>query len=392
MNASEKAFQSASEPVRPRIARPGRYSGMAGGRVEAGGPVPPVCPYRPRSRRKLVPGSCLVPILILAGCDRPPELVAVAQSWPVMGTQASVTAVARNRAIATASIDAAHARLDDVNRRMSDYRGDSEIGRLNSTAAGRALAVSPETFHVLRQAMAVSEACGGAFDVTCRPIVQLWKEAGRQDSLPDRDAIARTLARVGWEKVKLDSTTRSVTLTVDGMQIDVGAIAKGYGLDLAAEAMRKSGAMSCLIEVGGDVLAVGTSETGKPWRIGIQHPFQEGVFGYLSLTDRAVATSGDRLRFIVIDGKRYSHIVDPRTGRPAEQSPSVTVIAPTGLTADAWATAFSVLSVDEGRRLATTLQDVEALWIGGSPDDIRIAKTPGFDRYLPTALPATTKR
>jgi thiamine biosynthesis lipoprotein len=302
-----------------------------------------------------------------------------------MGTVASVTAVAKDPTTTAAAVRAGYARLDDVNRLMSDYRDDSEIGRLNRAPAGQALMVSPETFHVIEKALAVSEASGGAFDVTCRPIVQLWKEAGNRGSVPDRGAIDEALARVGWRKVKLDPATHSLALAGNGTQIDLGAIAKGYALDLAAEAMRKAGATACLVRAGGDVLAMGTSETGKPWRIGIQHPFQEGLFGYLGLTDRAVATSGKQLRFVIIDGKRYSHIVDPRTGRPAEQAPSVTVIGPDGLTADAWATAFSVLTVSEGQALAARLKDIEVLWIWGSTDDIHTVRTPGFDRYLSAA-------
>ncbi len=309
-----------------------------------------------------------------------------------MGTEAYLTAVADGSTIATAAIEAGYARLEDVNRLMSDYREDSEIGRLNRTPAGRPLSLSPETFHVLTVSLAFSEASGGAFDVTCRPLVQLWREAGKRGTLPDAHAATQALASVGWRKLKLDAATRSVTLTVEGMQIDVGAIAKGYALDLAAEAMRKAGATSCMVEVGGDVMAVGNSDTGRPWRIGIQHPFQDRVFGYLGLSDRGVATSGNQRRFVTIDGKRYSHIVDPRTGRPAEQAPSVTVIARDGLTADAWATAFSVLSVNEGRTLAVKLRDVEVLWIWGSADEMHTAKTAGFDRYLPETAPPASSR
>ncbi|UCG34032.1 MAG: FAD:protein FMN transferase, partial [Phycisphaerales bacterium] len=162
----------------------------------------------------------------------------------------------------------------------------------------------------------------------------------------------------------------------------LGGIAKGYALDLAARAALDAGATAVLVNVGGDVLAVGAQASGQPWRIGIKHPFESGLVGRIALTGRrAVATSGTQQRFAVIDGKRYSHIIDPRTGRPAEQAPSVTVVAPDGITADSWATVFSVLTVEEGRQLAELLPDLEVMWIWGSADDVRSAQTPGFDRW-----------
>jgi thiamine biosynthesis lipoprotein len=131
-------------------------------------------------------------------------------------------------------------------------------------------------------------------------------------------------------------------------------------------------------------VAIGTNRRGQPWRIGIKHPFRQGLIAVLALSDRAVATSGVQQRFYQIDGQRYSHIIDPRTGWPAAQAPSVTVIAADGLTADAWATAFSVLGVAEGRELLEAGQtpELEVMWITGSADQPAIAKTEGFDRYV----------
>lgn len=328
----------------------------------------------------------LLGLVILAwtiGCERPaPAVVKNARS--VMGTFAEVTAVAPERATAQRAVEAAYTRLNDVNRLMSDYVADSEVGRLNALPAGDSLVVSPETFHCLEQGVRIAELSGGAFDMTCRPLVALWKQAGKDNRLPADADIQQVLARVGRRKLRLDPATRRVSPAVDGMQIDLGGIAKGYALDLAAEAMRVAGATGGLVDVGGDVVAFGPREDGRPWRVGVKHPFQAGLLLTLSLRDRAVATSGVQQRFNTIAGRRYSHIVDPRTGRPAEQAPAVTVIAPDGLTADAWATAFSVLSVDEGAALLeqTPLPGVEVMWVLPGPAGPLIRRTEGFAAYL----------
>jgi thiamine biosynthesis lipoprotein len=303
-----------------------------------------------------------------------------------MGTEATVTVYAPDRDTALRAIEAAHARLEDVNRLMSDYIADSEIGRLNALSAGQSLVVSQETFACLEQAEDVARRSGGAFDPTCRPLVWLWKRAGKENLLPSEAALRETLARVGWQKVQLDPATRTVTVVADGLQVDLGGIAKGYALDLAGGALLAVGATSGLVNVGGDILAVGHPPDADRWHVGVRDPFRskEDVLRRVALADCAVATSGDSERFSVIEGKRYSHIVDPRTGWPAEQAPSVTVIAPDGATADAWATVFSVLSVAEGEALLAKerLPGVEVLWIWREGDEVRMRQTSGFAQYL----------
>jgi len=318
----------------------------------------------------------------ICSCKEPSAPKGVKQSREVMGTLAEVTAVASDQKTARAAVEAAYARLEDVNRLMSDYRDDSEIGQLNLLPAGQGFVVSPETFDVLQQAHAIAEATGGVFDVTCRPLVERWKQAGKEQRVPDEASLAEAMTRVGWRKLRLESATRTVTKTVANMQIDVGGIAKGYSLDLAGAALVEAGASGGLIDVGGDVLAVGRSANGGTWRVGIQHPFQPGLIAKLAVVDRAVATSGIQQRFTMIQGKRYSHIIDPRTGGPADQAPSVTVIAADGITADAWATVFEILTVEEGQARAAELDGVEVMWIWGNAEQMHVAKTSGFDRYV----------
>jgi len=327
-------------------------------------------------------GLALLISAIIAGCTDSPDVAEVRRSREVMGTFAEVTAIAAGGAAAEAAVEAAYARLDDVNRLMSDYREDSDIGRLNRLPVGEDLTVSPETFHVLEQAARFGELTGGAFDVTYRPLKGVWKQAAKQKELPDEATLAEALAKVGWRKLKLAAGNRAVSRAVEGLEVDLGGIAKGYALDLAAEALRKAGATAGLVNVGGDIVGFGRQKDGTPWRVGVRHPFRQALFCKLKIEDRAVATSGVQQRFFEIDGRRYSHIIDPRTGRPAEQAPSVTVIAPDGLTADAWATACSVLAVEEGQRLIEAAPGVEVLWIWGTPEEPRTTRTSGFDRFL----------
>jgi thiamine biosynthesis lipoprotein len=329
----------------------------------------------------------------MSGCDRPAgtaqpapagDVHRVKYSREVMGTLAAVTALAADEATARAAVEAAYARLEDVNRLMSDYVADSEIGQLNQLPAGGSLVVSPETCTCLAQALTVAERSRGAFDVTCRPLVSLWKQAGRQQRLPTDADLAEARRRVGWQQVRLDQQTRTVTIAAAGVQVDLGGIAKGYSLDLAAAALRSAGATSGLVDVGGDIVTFGPRADGTKWRIGVRHPFRDGLVMELLLMDAAVATSGVQQRFYEIDGQRYSHIVDPRTGWPAREAPSVTVVATAGATADAWATVFSVLTVTEGQALLAEpdAPEVEVMWITGDRSAPVINKTPGFDRYI----------
>lgn len=317
-------------------------------------------------------------------CERSPSPTKASRSREVMGTLATLTAVAADEARAVQAVEAGYARLEDVNRLMSDYIDASEVGRLNRSPAGTRVHVAAETLHCVQRALEFGQVSGGAFDVTCRPLITLWKTAGRQKRLPDEAELERVRALVDCRALLLDVEASTIAFSREGMQLDLGGIAKGYSLDLAAEAMRKAGADGLLIDVGGDVMALGSAPDGRPWRVGVKHPFQDGLIVVLSLSDCSVATSGVQQRFYEIDGKRYSHIVDPRSGRPVEQAPSVTVIARDGITADAWATVFSVLSVEDGRRLiaAGKAPGAEVMWITRSGETPVVEKTDGFDRYV----------
>jgi thiamine biosynthesis lipoprotein len=296
---------------------------------------------------------------------------------------AMIHAVAKVNQTAEAAITAAYRRVDDVNRLMSGYVPSSDVSRLNRSKVGQHVKIAPETLTCLTQALEVAANTEGAFDPTCRPLVTLWKDAARKhDRLPDQIAISTARASVDWRAVDVRSAEWRVGFKKDNMQLDLGGVAKGYALDLAIQALRKEGAVGGLVDLGGDLLAFGTNR-GQAWRVGVQDPFDsQKLLMTLRVEDRAVATSGNYRQPLVIAGKTYSHIVDPRTGKPTAEAPSVTVIAKDGLTADAWATALSVLSVEEGRKLVDQRDDLEVLWITGGPDNSSMIQSRGFEQFV----------
>jgi len=325
--------------------------------------------------------ACIAAAAVLAGRYLSPSASGTARPLGVMGTETELIAVcvpARPGVIGEA-LRQAEAALRDVEVRMSAHLSAGELGRLNDAPPGEVVPLSAETMRVLRLAHAFAAQTDGAFDVTCRPLIETWKQAGRAKRLPTDEEIAAALARTGWRNFELlDGGVRKL---VDGAGVDLGGIAKGFGIDRAVEAMRQAGATGGLVNVGGDVACFGRRQDGRAWRIAVQSPFDASAIALLELTDGAVCTSGNYQRFVEIDGKRYSHIMDPRTGRPAEMTPSVTVTAPTAVTADAWATALSVLGRAGLDRIPAG-SGLEAMLVLGSPGDYRLHATAGLRRLL----------
>ncbi|MFC1652639.1 FAD:protein FMN transferase [Planctomycetota bacterium] len=289
---------------------------------------------------------------------------------PIMGTFARILVVAPNRPTALACIEAGFAQQQQVDGLMSTYRPDSEISIVNEEAYQRPVPVSPATFTVLQKAIEISRLSQGRFDVTVGPLIALWRSAADANTPPLEEAISQARASVGWEKLILDPNTSTIRFTVANMKIDLGGIAKGYAIDRAVTAMRAAGGLGGMVDIGGDICCFGTPPYGNAhWRIGLQDPRLENpaeqgqVLLTLKLNDRAVATSGHYRRFTLIDGQRTSHIVDIDTGHGSHKLTSTTVIAPDALTADALATAVSVLGQTQGLALIEDLEGVEAMVI-----------------------------
>jgi thiamine biosynthesis lipoprotein len=264
---------------------------------------------------------------------------------------------------AQAAIEAATAEIERIEDIMSEWRSHSEISRFNR-AAGTTVKLGPELFEVLRRSREVSEATDGCFDVTFHAVGQLWSfKAG--STPPTAAAIEEKLALVGWQKLVLDADAGTGRLEEPGMMIGLGAIAKGYAVDRASALLRARGFANHIIEAGGDTFVSG-SKGEKSWTVGVQNPDGPGTVGALPARDEAVVTSGDYQRFLEHEGKRYSHILDPKTGWPRERAAapkSVTLVASNATDADAYATAVSVMGADEGMALVESRKDLEAVII-----------------------------
>jgi thiamine biosynthesis lipoprotein len=230
---------------------------------------------------------------------------------------------------------AAFDRIGELDEKLSDYKPESELNRLCRTH-DEAVPVSFDLFRVLEASLKLSSLTDGAFDVTIGPVTHLW----RLGKTPD----AETMARVGWRNVVLDKERRTVELKLAGMQLDLGAIAKGYAADEALKTLRALGVTRALIAVSGDIAAGDAPPGTKGWRVGL-----EPAGGEIFLRDAAVSTSGDTEQFREIRGVRYSHIIDPKTGLGLRSSIVVTVVARRGLDADPIATAVSVMGEERGR-------------------------------------------
>ncbi len=330
---------------------------------------------------------CGIVALVVVGLwkiqgDNP--LVVVIRHHPkgIMDTETNLTAVVdidRRREGEVAVKDAEQA-LRDVEALMSRYIDRSEVSLFNAAAAGQVVPLSPDVIEVLLAGKKLHEKTDGAFDITIRPLIDLWKKAARENKLPDEDAILAAREESNWSQ--LDVFNDGAMKRVDTVSIDLGGIAKGYGIDQAVAAMQEDGCRGGLVDVGGDIRCFGLSPRGDAWQIDVRDPFgRDEPIAKLRLTDAAVCTSGNYQRFSKIGDKHYSHIIDPRTGWPVDIAPSVTVIAPTATEADGWATALSVLAHD-GLRLIPPGSGIEAMLVIGTPEKYTIHKTPGFDRYV----------
>ena len=327
----------------------------------------------------------------------PHELIAV-KSTPkgVMDTDVELTAIvpAGQEEKGQKAVDAAEAVLRDIEKHMSAYREDAEIFKLNAAGANEEISLDPRTLEVLKISQEYTKLTGGVFDVTVRPVLQLWKTSAKAGHLPTDDQLKDALSLVGWDNFKL--TDKGIIKLKAGCGIDLGGIAKKYGIDAATDAMIRQGAVGGLVNVGGDVRVFGRRIPEGKWRVGIKDPFDKDgkLITTMNVADGSVCTSGNYERFVVIDSKKYSHIVDARTGKPADAVPSVTVYGKTAVEAGIWGTALSVLG-PEGLKLMPKDHGLEAMLITGTPEKFKIHYTGGFnampDKRKTESMPTTAQ-
>lgn len=346
-----------------------------------------------RFSRNIVIYSCLSLVVVsFLSCKGKDRADADSGYQIVMGTFAHIVVVAEDSGTAKKCIQAALEQIHNIDNLMSDYKSDSEISRVNREAFEKTVQVSESTYEVLKRSIEFSEMTGGAFDVTVGPLVALFRKAKETKIVPNKEQIAQVKSKVGFEKLKLDSENKTVQFSEEGMLLDLGGIAKGYAIDKAIEAAQRCGAVGAMVDIGGDVRCFGLPPEGRDhWLIGLQDPNAaiEGLEGgglrlILKVTNVAVATSGDYQQFVLIEGKRYSHIMDRRTGTSAERLSSVTIITDNATDADALATAVSVMGAEKGLALIEKLPNTEAILITPQPK-YEIIKTSGAEKYVKSA-------
>lgn len=282
---------------------------------------------------------------------------------PHMGTTFRIILYAPDKETATRASQAAFERIERLDVTMSDYRETSELMRLCRSAVNRPQRISEDLFRVLEKAQTLARQSDGAFDVTVGPVVRLWRRARRTSELPDAHRLASARALIGYRKLRLNARRRTAKLELPGMLLDLGGIAKGYAADAAVELLKRQGINRALVAAGGDIAVSAPPPGERGWRVSVLPLLPDNNAGRrdLLLRDAAVSTSGDAEQFVEIDGVRYSHIVDPRTGIGLRGRNSVTVVAPQGTTTEGLAKAVSVLGHKRGFALVDAYRGAAAM-------------------------------
>lgn len=268
-------------------------------------------------------------------------------------------------------LDKAAKRIEEIENRMSVTIRDSDVSRINSNAGKQPVKVHDDTLAVIKKALEYAEKSNGAFDITIYPIVKLWGITSEHPHIPTETEIRDKLKFVDYRKIVLDEEKKTVYLKEPGMGIDLGAIAKGYAADEVVRILKEEGVVHALINMGGNVVAMGGKPNGQPWRIGIQDPRAEGARRHIAIIevmDGSVVSSGDYERYIVDvykkTGKRYHHIFDPSTGYPADSGlMATTVVATSSIDADALSTTVFIMGSEKGLKIIDELEGIEALAI-----------------------------
>ena len=292
--------------------------------------------------------------LALAACKFPDQVLEIVGLS--MGTTYKVVAVDRTNKLDEATVrDAISVALADVNKAMSNWDASSEISQLNAVQPGHTQSLSRELAEVLQAASDVHTASEGRFDTTVGPLIELWGfGAPGSQTMPSDAAVAAALAKTGQSDSLLLADDQAQKTRADA-QVYLAGIGKGYGADYVGRALQALGITDYMVEIGGDLYASGMNPDGMPWQIGIETPnaHDRGVLGVVGLSGLGLASSGDYRNYFEVDGQRYSHLIDPATGRPVtHQTASATVLAEDAMLADAWSTAMLILGREHGLEVA----------------------------------------
>jgi len=287
------------------------------------------------------------------------------KAMKLMGNHFELSVVGSEDTWAMEKIDVGVCEIQRIERLLTTYDEDSETSLINRNAGLAPVPVSKETFDLIERSIRISRITQGAFDITYGAVDRrLWNFDTTMQRLPDKETARQMVRLINYRNIILDPVNTTVLLKEKGMRIGFGGIGKGYAAERAKKVMRQEGATSGVVNASGDLTAWGYQPDGKPWTIGIVNPNAAGqVFSMLSVTDMALATSGNYEKYITIDGKRYSHTINPRTGLPIAGIKSVTILCPNAEIADAMATPVMIMGIRAGLDMINQLKDLEAILI-----------------------------
>ncbi|MEC8830734.1 MAG: FAD:protein FMN transferase [Bacteroidota bacterium] len=311
--------------------------------------------------KNLIALTCSLFCLLSFGQSRQTD-VTVKKTLKLMGTRFEITVVAPNEEIGYINIDEAVSEIERIEAIISSWSENSETTLINKNAGIKPVKVSRELFNLIERAIKISEITDGAFDITYASMDNIWKFDGTMDKVPTTTEIKNSVAKVGFKKIQLDQENLTVYLPEKGMKIGFGAIGKGYAADKAKDLLVSKDVKGGIINASGDLTTWGTKVTGEKWLVGIANPLsKDKVFSWLPIVESSVATSGNYEKYIMLNGEKYSHIIDPRTGYPTKGINSVSIFAKQAELCDALATAVFTMGRDVGLHMINQIDGVEAV-------------------------------
>ena len=294
----------------------------------------------------------------------------------LMGGRFDITVIAKDTLTAVQSIDTIIAEITRIENLISDWNPTSQVSEVNRNAGISPVKVDREVFELTQRAIKLSQLTNGAFDISFAAMDRIWKFDGSMTEMPSAEAIKKSVEKVGYKNIVLDSVQSTIFLKLKGMKIGFGALGEGYATDRCRDMMLAKGIKSGIVNASGDMTTWGKQANGKDWNIGITNPFHpDAVFAVVPLNGGAVTTSGNYEKFVEFNGKRYSHIINPATGYPATGLCSVTVFGPKAETANGFSTSLMVLGKKSGMVLIDQYPDYSCIMI---TDDGKIIKSKNF--------------
>lgn len=303
--------------------------------------------------------------------------IAYKRKLSMLGSPFEITAVANDTLKGNEYIDLAVAEVKRIENLISDWIPTTQISEINRNAGIKPIKVDSEVLELVERAIKISEITDGAFDISYASMDKIWKFDGSMKVMPTEEAIKKSVARIGYKNIILNKKEQTIFLKLEGMKLGLGGIGQGYIADKVKDLLVSKGCTSGIVNVSGDINAWGKQPDGKPWNVGIVNPLNKNkVFATFPLEDSAVETSGNYEKYVIFNGIRYSHIIDPRTGYPATGVVSVSVFAKQTEIADALATGIFVLGVEVGLDLVNQLKGIECIIVD---DKGKIHSSKGID-------------